>query len=138
MSVFTDYQNFQHVEGRIYKIGQQQALVWQIGRHAKRPASHIWQLIIWPGETADVTIPPYAEWLVWLKLIDPHDRDLIAAAFVHDKLLNEGFDKRFAAAEFRRALVARNWKTPLKRELAYWGVYFHTTRDTRQETASVS
>eukprot|EP00752_Nemacystus_decipiens_P019183 g17239.t1 len=90
-----------------------------------------WALHFWPQDSADVTIPWYAEPLVWLGLVNPHDPDLIAAAFVHDKLLREGHDARFAAAEFRRAYAARidraikqGRKPPSSRWLVtpyYWG-----------------
>lgn len=125
MSAFTQFNDFRRVEHRTYRLPEQMSLIWKIGAKHSR-----WSLYFWPHDRADVTVPWYAEWLVALDILDPHDPGLIAAAFVHDKLLNEGFDKRFAAAEFRRVLVARDWKNPVMRELAYWGVYFHTTRNT--------
>jgi hypothetical protein len=130
VTIFTEYDHFVRVDYRTYKIHPTKPLIWQIGKHwpPQKGGVHRWQLHIWPSDRFDVTIPTYAEWLVALDIIDPHDPDLIAAAAVHDKLLNLGYDKRFAAAEFRRALVARRWKNPVMRELAYLGVYFHTTR----------
>lgn len=121
MSNFSTYNHFVHVRDRVYRIHQTHPLQWKIG-HKASP----YTLYFWPTDTADVTIPWYAEPLVWLGVIDPHDVDLIAAAFVHDKLLRDGFDRPFAAAEFRRALSARGWKGPVMRTLAYLAVLLHT------------
>ena len=128
MSNFTTYRSFIRIKGRKYRIGRLNAapIAWEIGRKGSG-----WNLFLWPSDTADVTIPWYAEWLVHPKLVDPHDPDLLAAAFVHDKLLNQGHDKAFASAEFRRALAARGWKTPLWRWLAMVASYLHTTGFTR-------
>lgn len=137
MSVFTKYNQFQRVKGRVYQRHPTKPLIWRIG-HQKSE----WMLHFWPQDTADVTIPWYAEPLVWLGLVNPHDPDLIAAAFVHDKLLRTGHDARFAAAEFRRAYAARigraikqGRKPPSSRWLItpyYWAVYFHTVRNSGQ------
>ena len=102
MSRFTAYNRFRLVSGRTYRLDPNAPMEWHIGK----PDS-VWILRFWAHDTADVTIPVWAEPLVWLGLVDPHDPDLVAAAFVHDKLLRDGFDKRFAAAEFRRAFAAR-------------------------------
>jgi len=138
VSIFTDYSFFQRVEGRTYTVHPAHMLNWEIGRKSPRlpGVKDRWVLYFWPQDTADVTVPWYAEPLVWLGVVNPHDPDLIAAAFVHDKLLKEGYDKRFAAAEFRRAYAARierAVKSGRKRPSArltiapyYWGVYFHT------------
>lgn len=72
-------------------------LVWAIGQKASP-----WVLTVPENETFDLSVPRGLRWL-----ISPHDRQLLPAAAVHDELLKRGFDRPFAAAEFRRACRAR-------------------------------
>jgi len=94
---FTSFTSFKHIWGtrRLYKLTK--PLSWDIGRKH----SH-WTLIVPVGFEVDVSAPRWLEWL-----IDVHSTDLLAAATVHDLLLEDGFDKAFASSEFRRCLVAR-------------------------------
>lgn len=54
------------------------------------------------GTRFDISVPRSLEWL-----LDPHNRDILLAALVHDELLKRGHDVAFASSEFRRAAIAR-------------------------------
>lgn len=86
-------------------------LAWDIGKKSSG-----WTLTMPAQTTFNLSVPKAFEWL-----ISSHDRQLLPAACVHDELLRLGFDKPFAAAEFRRACTARGVK-PLKA----WALFFAT------------
>lgn len=84
-------------------------LAWDIGRKASP-----WTLTVPENENFDITV---LRGLSWLQ--SPHDRQLLPAAAVHDELLKRGYDRPFAAAEFRRACRARGvgpWRA--------WALFF--------------
>lgn len=95
-------------------------LEWQIGREGSG-----WTLVIPRGFTFDSSIP---KWLRWLVSAD--HRPWLLAACVHDRLLETGFDKAFAAGEWWRAVRAmkdRDNKSWLALP-AYYGVVLWTVR----------
>lgn len=111
MTRFTAYNSFVLVEGskKLYRLGED--LHWHIGRKDSD-----WVLVIPSGYEADVSAPRGLHWS-----IDVHDFNVLAAAAIHDNLLDLGFDKAFASSEFRRALKARN----ISKGKA-WGLFFAT------------
>ena len=103
MGLFTTYNSFKHIAGtrKLYSLCG--SLSWYVGKKDSQ-----WLLVVPDGYRVDVSAPRFTEWF-----IDVHDTDLLAAAAVHDYLLDLGFDKAFASSEFRRCLVARGvgvWK----------------------------
>ena len=108
---FVDFNDFKKIKGtrRDYSLGSD--LSWDIGRKGSS-----WRLIIKKGFKVNVSAPRLLEWA-----IDVHDTDLLAAATIHDWLLDESFDKAFASSEFRRALMARGVS-----HIKAWGLFFAT------------
>lgn len=94
---FDEYDCFKHIGGTRKKYRLEEDLLWYVGWY-KSP----FKLVIPKGFVVDVSAPRFLEWA-----IDVHNVDLLAAAAVHDYLLEEGEDYAFASAEFRRALKAR-------------------------------
>lgn len=97
MSTFTEFEDFEPVEGtrKMYKLTAD--LMWEIGSKGSG-----WQVIVPKGTPFDISVPKLLEWAQ-----SPHDRAVLLAAAVHDELLNLGHDVGFASAEFRRAALAR-------------------------------
>lgn len=96
MSDFTRFDAFGLAPGeRTYRL--ERALAWDIGREASG-----WSLEIEAGACFDISVP---RWLKWAQ--SPDDRRVLPAAAIHDELLRKGHDVAFAAAEFRRACIAR-------------------------------
>ena len=108
---FVDFNHFEKIAEtrRDYLTGSD--LSWDIGRKGSN-----WKLIIKKGFKVNVSAPRFLEWA-----IDVHDKDLLAAAAIHDWLLEQGFDKAFASSEFRRALRARGVS-----HIKAWGLFFAT------------
>jgi len=95
MSNFTKFEDFELLEGTKYVLMSE--VVWDIGVYKSG-----WQLILPRSFKFDISVPRGCEWI-----IDPHNRDILLAAAVHDKLLTDGHDAAFASSEFRRACIAR-------------------------------
>lgn len=95
MSSFSKFDKFSLVEGTKYIIDED--LYWDIG--IKNSG---WKLLLPKGFQFDMSVPSYLHWA-----LDPHDRKILMAAAVHDKLLIDGHDAAFASSEFRRACIAR-------------------------------
>ena len=72
------------------------------------------------GYTFDVSVPKGFEWA-----LDPHDINHLAAAGIHDKMLEGGYDPAVASAEFDRILGYRG-ASRLTQEGAFWLTLFHT------------
>jgi len=72
-------------------------LEWEIGRLGSG-----WLLMIPPGFVFDSSVPRCLHW--WRS---PDYRPWLLAAAVHDRLLAEGHDRHFAAAEWYRAARAK-------------------------------
>lgn len=114
MSHFSRFESFVFLHPDISGVAPgtyvlQRHLGWDIGQKDSP-----WFLLMVAGNRFDLSVP---RWLHWL--ISPHDRQLLPAAAVHDELLRKGFDRPFAAAEFRRAARARgvgHWKA--------WALFF--------------
>jgi len=85
-------------------------LVWEIGRKGSG-----WDLILPAEFPFDSSIP---RWLHWWR--SPDYGPWLLAAAVHDRLLNQGHDRHFAAAEWRRAARAKD--AGIAVEVAYFGV----------------
>lgn len=96
MSEFTHFHGVKRVKDtyKLYRLTKQ--LCWDIGKQGSN-----WQLVIPAKTTFDISVP---RWLEWVQ--GPHDKAVLLAAAVHDELLRQGFDKAFAAAEFRRAAIS--------------------------------
>lgn len=97
MSSFTRFEAFTRVSDRsqIYRLDL--PLVWAIGARDSG-----WTLTVAKGTEFDISVPSWLEWA-----LSPHDRRVLPAAAIHDALLTRGLDPVFAAAEFRRACIAR-------------------------------
>jgi hypothetical protein len=98
-------------------------LVWAIGQKHST-----WLLTVAENEVFDLSVPPGLRWLQ-----SPHDRKLLPAAAVHDELLKRGFDRPFAAAEFRRAARARGvrpWRA--------WALFFAVLAWTSRPVSGLS
>lgn len=74
----------------------------------------------------DISVPRL---LWWIR--GPHYRPWLLASLIHDYLLLMGFDKAFAAGEWRRAAYAVNPNDSLVL-LAYYGINFWTVRSKAQ------
>ena len=97
MSKFNTFDAFEHVQGTYKKYRLTDTLEWSIGKKNSG-----WVLDIPEGTTFDISVPRVLEFIT-----NPHDARLLPCAAVHDVLLERGFDKAFASAEFRRAAKAR-------------------------------
>lgn len=108
---FVDFNDFDKIAGthRDYLTGSD--LSWDVGRKGSG-----WKLIIKRGFKVNVSAPGFLEWA-----IDVHNEDLLAAAAIHDWLLEQGFDKAFASSEFRRTLRARGLS-----HIKAWSFFFAT------------
>lgn len=111
MEGFASFNSFNRIpwERKAYTLGAD--MHWPMGR-----SDSPYILVIKRGYRVDVTAPRWAE-----KFIDVHDHDLLAAAAVHDYLLEMGYDKAFASAEFRRCLRARGFSS-----IEAWTAFFLT------------
>ncbi|MEL8055062.1 MAG: DUF1353 domain-containing protein [Pseudomonadota bacterium] len=92
---FSTFDRFELMDDQVYQLTM--TLVWDVGK--KRSG---WIVRGQPGEQFDLSVP---WWLTWLQ--SRHDRKMLPAAWLHDRLLKDGFDRTFAAGEFRRACRAR-------------------------------
>ena len=97
MSGFTRFKAFARVAvgGTTYRLWA--PLQWDIGKKGSG-----WRLTVPEDRLFDLSVPRGLHWL-----LSPHNRAWLPAAAVHDELLRLGFDRAFAAAEFRRAVAAR-------------------------------
>ena len=95
MSDFTSFDNFELVSGNTYVMGD--TVTWDIGVQDSG-----WVLELTKGFEFDLSVPRCLEWV-----LSPHNRQILLASAVHDKLLLDGHDPAFASSEFRRACVAR-------------------------------
>ncbi len=98
---------------KLYKFHD--PLTWEIGKKGSG-----YKLEIPAGYQADVSTPRLLE-----RFFDPHDLNLLVPAAIHDRLLEEGFDKAFASSEFRRALRARGVR-PFKAWIMFFATLIHT------------
>jgi Protein of unknown function (DUF1353) len=95
-------------------------LEWNIGREGS-----VWVLTVPVGFSFDSSVP---RWLRWI--VSANHAPWLLAACVHDRLLQEGFDKAFAAGEWWRAARAMRAKDPKAWLVlpAYYGVVLWTVR----------
>jgi len=82
---------FTFVGGIEYRLNKD--LVWNIG-HPNGP-----QYLVPAGFTFEVSIPPFLYWLY-----SPHERTYLKAAALHDHMLENGWDRITAGAQFHQAL----------------------------------
>jgi len=115
MSEATDYQGFRPVEGIRYRLDT--SVIWDIGREGSG-----WPLSLPEGFEFDSSVAIIVRWL-----ISPHRRRWLLAAAVHDILLQNGFDKAFAAGEWYRCAVACDPGNWLNR-VAYLAIAWRTVR----------
>lgn len=100
-------------EGAIWPTGHSRlwCVVGTIAWELCYPGSGF-HLIVPDGFVTDLaSVPPFAQ-----GLLNPFEPDTVLPAIVHDAMLDQGFDRHVAAAEFRRALLATNvpsWKRSL-------------------------
>lgn len=93
MSAYTDHFGPVLVGGIVYRLSR--PLVWKIG-HVEGPAYTVPE-----GFEFDVSVPRPLRWL-----FDPHRGDFHKAAALHDHMLQAGWSRVTAAAEFHNALKA--------------------------------
>lgn len=94
MSQATEFSDYKLNSGITYSLTSE--LMWDIGIKDSG-----WQLVIPESFSFDISIPKALWWLV-----SPHHEPWLLASCIHDRLLNEGFDRSFAAGEWYRAAKA--------------------------------
>lgn len=94
MSAATEHRAWLHLAATDYIPGRD--LTWDIGQLGSG-----WTLTVPRDCRFQSSIPRVLRWLV-----SPHHEPWLLAAAVHDYLLAEGFDRAFAAGEWRRAARA--------------------------------
>ena len=114
MSNFTRFENFHLLEGSKYIANSD--TVWHIGKKYSN-----WYLKLEAGKPFDISVPRGLGFIQ-----SRHDRDVLMAAWVHDRLLEMGFDKPFASSEFRRACIARGVGT-FRSWMLFYATLFYTT-----------
>lgn len=100
MSAYTEHDGPVLVGGIVYRLSR--PLVWRIG-HEDGPA-----YVVPAGFEFDMSVPRFLRWL-----FDPHRADFHKAAALHDHMLDAGWSRITAGAEFHNALKAdgvRAWK----------------------------
>lgn len=105
MSAYTDHAGSiaTRLDGIEYRL--ERDLVWRIG-HVDGPT-----YVVPAGFTFEVSVPRALQWLY-----DPHDRRMLKAAALHDHMLEAGWSRITAGAEFHNALKAD--EVPAWRRLA--------------------
>lgn len=93
MSAYTRHSGPVHVGGIVYRLTQ--PLVWRIG-HENGPV-----YTVPAGFEFDMSVPRFLRWL-----FDPHRSDFHKAAALHDHMLQAGWSRITAGAEFHNALKA--------------------------------
>lgn len=96
MSAYTDHAgpvDVTRLDGIKYRL--ERDLTWRIG-HIDGPS-----YTVPAGFTFDVSVPRLLRWL-----LNPHDRRLLKAAALHDHMLEAGWSRITAGAEFHNALKA--------------------------------
>ncbi len=96
MSAYTDHAGpieVTQLEGIRFRLERE--LIWRIG-HIDGPVYRVPE-----GFTFDVSVPRFLRWL-----FSPHDRRMLKAAALHDHMLESGWSRITAAAEFHNALKA--------------------------------
>ena len=114
MSEFTHFNAYEHVVGIKYRLTED--LVWRVGHSNGEP------FVVPQGKVFDVSVPRYLRWAV-----DPHDPRFLPPSAVHDYMLEQGWYKASAAAEFYNALMAKG-VTPFERFCMGHGVVAWTVR----------
>lgn len=97
MSVFTEFRLFSRVQGTEITYVLDAPLIWEVGKKGSG-----WRKIVPGGTKFDISVPRIFRWY-----LSPHDPVVLPCAALHDQLLLEDFDRPFASAEFRRAVLAR-------------------------------
>jgi len=97
LSVFTEFHQFSKVQGTEITYILDAPLIWEVGKKGSG-----WRKIVPGGTTFDISVPRIFRWY-----LSPHDRAVLPCAALHDQLLIGDFDRPFASAEFRRAVLAR-------------------------------
>lgn len=113
MSNFTDSPEPLHLHGIKYALRDH--LRWEIGRQG----SGIW-LVVPKGYIFDVSVP---WWLRWL--INPHQRELLLPAALHDFVSIDGWEWQTCAGFWHHALRAMGMH-PAKSFLYFLAVSFFT------------
>lgn len=93
MSAYTEHFSVEAIDGTRYCLTQ--VLTWHIGR-VDGPL-----YIVPAGTLFDVSVPWFLAWL-----FSPHDHRYLKAAALHDHMLEAGWDRPTAAAQFAMALKA--------------------------------
>jgi hypothetical protein len=96
MSAYTEHAGpveISYLSGIRYRLATD--LIWRIG-HEQGPA-----YLVPAGFIFDVSVPGLLRWL-----FDPHRKDFHKAAALHDHMLQSGWSRITAAAEFHNALKA--------------------------------
>ena len=93
MSAYTSHAGAVRVSGIVYKLTE--PMLWRIG-HKDGPI-----YVVPEGFTFDVSVPRLLR-----LLFDPHRADFHKAAALHDHMLQSGWSRITAGAEFHNALKA--------------------------------
>jgi len=96
-SKFTAFSPLSGVEGADYQLDE--PLTWEIGRKGSG-----FKLELEKGYKFNLSVPWFLSWL-----LSPHNKKVLLAAAVHDKLTELDYDIAFSSAEFRRAAIARGY-----------------------------
>ncbi len=112
MKPFSKFEDFKVLEN--YKYIATSSTKWDIGKKGSD-----WSLFLEEGETFDISVPKGLGFIQ-----SRHDRRVLMGAWVHDRLLERGFDKAFASSEFRRACIARGVSRTRSWVLFYTTFYY--------------
>lgn len=120
MSNATDFNNFIPLKDHKFRLGS--VINWEIGAKGSG-----WLLKIPPGFVFDSSVP---RGLWWVR--SPDYRPWLLAAAVHDWLLENGYDRAFAAGEWLRAVRAKDPGSKLAL-VAYYGIVGWTVNPFKSE-----
>lgn len=113
---FNEWTGFEHVPHTRKQYMVTESVRWDVGKlgsglRVTVPLDFIF----------DVSTPRLLE-----RFANPHDKDLLAAASIHDYLfVYKNHDATFAAGEFRRCLRARGYSAQ-RSWLLFFGVFFYS------------
>lgn len=113
MSKFTKFEDFHLLEGSKY-IAKSDT-VWYVGKKDSN-----WPLELKAGETFDISVPKGLG-----VFQNRHDKDVLMGAWVHDRLLERGYDEAFASSEFRRACIARG-VSKTRSWILFYSTFYYT------------
>lgn len=109
MSKFSDFTEFSAISAFDYQLDKK--LTWEVGRKGSG-----FKLEIEKGYRFNLSVPWFLSWI-----LSRHDKRVLLAAAVHDKLTDLNYDIAFSSSEFRRAAIARGYWN-----VGAWGLFIAT------------